>query len=124
MARRPARALDWEGLFRQWRSSGLTQEEFCRRHGLSIHSFRGKLYRPDANRAAVDARRPVGERPRDFLPVRVVGEARSSPEWATRLEPGRPVEILLGCGRRIAVPPGFDAGTLLQVLAVLQSNRC
>jgi hypothetical protein len=29
MARRPAPAVDWEGLFRQWRSSGLTQDEFC-----------------------------------------------------------------------------------------------
>ena len=124
MARRPARTVDWEGLFRQWRSSGLTQDEFCRRHGLSIHSFRGRLYRPDANRTAADARPPVGERPRDFLPVRVVVEDRSSPESSTRPGPGRPIEIILGCGRRIAVPPGFDAATLLQVLAVLEPDRC
>jgi hypothetical protein len=35
MARRSARDFDWATLRREWRTSGLTQPEFCRRGGLA-----------------------------------------------------------------------------------------
>jgi hypothetical protein len=134
MARRPDRAVDWEGYFRQWRSSGLTQAEFCRRHELSLHSFRRRLYRPDSKPAAGGAGRSVdfgrtashraAERPPDFLPVRVVGLDRHPQDSATPISPGRPIEVLLGCGRRLTVPPGFDAETLLRIIPLLETARC
>jgi hypothetical protein len=40
MARRPSLDLDWEGLFREWRGSGLTQPEFCRRRGIPLGNDR------------------------------------------------------------------------------------
>jgi hypothetical protein len=50
------RAL-WRGHFEAWRLSGLTQREYCERHGLSLKSFgnwRGQLKREDG--AGRDAR--------------------------------------------------------------------
>src|SRR5215831_19883513 len=50
------RAL-WRGHFEAWRLSGLTQREYCERHGLSLKSFgnwRGQLKREDV--AGRDAR--------------------------------------------------------------------
>ena len=45
--REAVRAL-WRGHFEAWRLSGLTQREYCERHGLSLKSFgnwRGQLKR-------------------------------------------------------------------------------
>ncbi len=136
MARRSSQGVDWATLFREWRDSGLTQPEFCQRRGVSLHTFRRRLYHPDARPATVDARRPAaarvvrpaappaGERPPDFLPVRVVGDDLPSLVPAPRPSPGRPAEVILAGGRRIAVPPGFDAETLLRLIAVLEPTRC
>jgi len=47
--REAVRAL-WRGHFEAWRLSGLTQREYCERHGLSLKSFgnwRGQLKRED-----------------------------------------------------------------------------
>ena len=54
--REAVRAL-WRGHFEAWRLSGLTQREYCERHGLSLKSFgnwRGQLKREDV--AGRDAR--------------------------------------------------------------------
>jgi hypothetical protein len=134
MARRTAPHVDWDGLFRRWRGSGLTQAEFCSRHRIPIHSFRYRLYRSDARTAALVADRPAastrpapspdGERTTDFLPVRVVDVVRPQEDSSAPASPGRPVEVILDGGRRIAVPPGFDADTLLRVVAILEHRRC
>ena len=45
--REAVRAL-WRGHFEAWRLSGLTQREYCERHGVSLKSFgnwRGQLKR-------------------------------------------------------------------------------
>jgi hypothetical protein len=36
--------LRWNALLNQFRRSGLTQAEFCRRRGISLHSFRKRLH--------------------------------------------------------------------------------
>ena len=57
--REAVRAL-WCGHFEAWRLSGLTQREYCERHGLSLKSFgnwRGQLKREDV--AGRDA--PLGQ---------------------------------------------------------------
>jgi hypothetical protein len=135
MARRSSQAVDWAALCREWRGSGLTQPEFCRRHGLPLHTFRRRLYQPDARDVADDAARPTAApRPKaglpartpshHFIPVRVVADGRPAPGSATPPTHGQPVEVILACGRRIAVPPGFDAETLLRVLTILEPRRC
>ena len=37
--------LRWNALLNEFRRSGLTHAEFCQRRGISIHSFRKRLYR-------------------------------------------------------------------------------
>ena len=57
--REAVRAL-WRGHFEAWRLSGLTQREYCERHGLSLKSFgnqRGPLKHEDV--AGRDA--PLGQ---------------------------------------------------------------
>jgi hypothetical protein len=39
----------WQAAMAEFRRSGLTQPEFCRRHGVPLHTFRRRLY---ARRAA------------------------------------------------------------------------
>jgi hypothetical protein len=133
MARRASQDVNWAALFREWRDSGLTQPEFCRRRGVPLHTFRRRLYRRDAEPAAdLDrpaaairpAERPAAWTPGAFLPVRVVGDDRPSTDSASHPTPVRPVEVILSCGRRIAVPPGFDAETLARVISILEPPRC
>jgi hypothetical protein len=128
MARRSPQAVDWVSLCREWRDSGQTQPEFCRRHGVPLHTFRRRLYRPSAE-PGVDATRPAaappaGDRAPAFLAVRVVEDDRHSPASDLQPTPGGAVEVILGGGRRIVIPPGFDTGTLLRVIAALESPRC
>src|SRR5258708_12918040 len=40
--------LRWNALLSDFRRSGLTHAEFCRRRGISIHSFRKHLYQKPA----------------------------------------------------------------------------
>jgi len=57
--REAVRAL-WCGHFEAWRLSGLTQREYCERHGLSLKSFgnwRGQLKR----RGCGGRRCPLGQ---------------------------------------------------------------
>ena len=135
MARQSSHAVDWAVLCREWRTSGHTQPEFCRRRGLPLHTFRRRLYQPDARDVADDAARPTAApRPKaglpartpshHFIPVRVVADGRPAPSLAIPPVQGRPVEVILADGRRIAVPPGFDTETLLRVIAILEPRRC
>jgi hypothetical protein len=135
MAKRSSQAVDWAALCREWRGSGLTQPEFCRRRGLPLHTFRRRLYQPAARDLAGDSARPTAAPPPEagppartpsprFIPVRVVADDRPAPGSTTPRTQGRPVEVILAGGRRIAVPPGFDAETLLRVLSILEPHRC
>ncbi len=131
------RAGYWDGVIAEYRASGISQEAFCRRRGLSVHSLRAWLYQPDlrlarASLAAVgDAKSGPGskamvagdrsaavERVGAFLPIDVLADAAESLPLEARLE------VLLGNGRRVAVRPGFDAPTLVQLVAVLEHPPC
>ncbi|WZP00381.1 hypothetical protein EP7_002021 [Isosphaeraceae bacterium EP7] len=133
MARRASQDVNWAALFREWRDSGLTQPEFCRQGGIPLHTFRRRLYRRDAEPVAdLDrpaaairpAARPTAKAPGEFLPVRVVEDDRASTGSASHRTPVRSVEIILACGYRIAVPPGFDVETLIRVISILEPPRC
>lgn len=137
------RAGYWDGMIAEYRASGQSQEEFCRRRGLSVHSLRAWLYqRPlQAARAAVrsglaaaraglsarlDAAAPVGltggRAPvvggGGFVQVAAVADDPAAELLAA------PLEVLLNNGRKVAVRPGFDAATLQQVVALLEEAPC
>jgi hypothetical protein len=108
----PGRARDerkerqWRRWIDQWRVSGLSVRAFCVQHGLaqaSFYAWRRALERRAAEQLA-------------FVPVQVVADA--VPVQASALE------VLLLDGRIVRVPPGFDAGTLRQSLAVLEGRPC
>ncbi len=111
--------LRWNALLNDFRRSGLTHAEFCQRRGISIHSFRKRLYQAPipkptpANHPTDDGATP------DFLPVTILPD----PNPAT-VASRQPLELLLGNGRRIAVAPGFDPQTLRQLIALVEERPC
>jgi hypothetical protein len=125
MAEHGSRDEDWADVVSQWRASGLSQKEFCRRRDISDRALNNWLYKsPYRERvarilAARSQDKLDAETPR-FLPVAVLSatpEADSQASCAT-------IEVVLPSGPRIAVSPGFDAETLRRVVAVLEARTC
>ena len=112
--------LRWNALLNDFRRSGLTQAEFCERRGISIHSFRKRLYRVPTPKPT-PANHPSPNATAHFLPVTVLPDPIPSAAAATALQP---LELLLGNGRRIVVAPGFDPCTLRQLIAVVEEPPC
>ena len=108
----------WRRMVRQWRRSGLTVRDFCDQHGLaepSFYAWRRTMAERDlqaGRRRCRDGNGRADHAPA-FLPVRVVPAAAASPA---------PLEVVLGQGRVVRVPPGFDAAALRQLLAVLEEG--
>jgi hypothetical protein len=96
----------WRRWIRAWRTSGLSVQAFCAQHALAqprFYFWRRELDRRDATAAT-------------FVPVHLVTEQDPCP--------GRSLEVQLAGGRTVRVPPGFDAATLRQLLAVLEDKPC
>jgi transposase-like protein len=111
----------WRRLIGQWRRSGLTARDFCAERGVSEPSFyawrrtirqrdqQGRR-QPRRNDAGRTGTKPV------FVPVQVVPAAPAAVAGA--------LELVLGQGRVVRVPPGFDAPTLRQLLTLLEEPSC
>lgn len=100
--RDPRKEQHWRRCLRLWQHSGLSIREFCARHHLaqaSFYAWRRQLQQRDAAAAA-------------FVEVHVVADEQPQPD--------SPLEVALANGRCVRVPPGFDAATLRQLLAVLE----
>jgi hypothetical protein len=95
----------WRSQVEAWRSSGLTQSEYCRRGGVHWYGFRYWKSKLDAEAA--------GE-PEDAgrILVAVKVPARAGSDAAE-------IRIRVGGGPLIEVRPRFDIETLRKVLAVL-----
>ena len=116
MARRHSQPKEqfWRRLLRQWRQSGLTIRAFCAEHAVSVPSFyfwRRTIAQRDrqAGRSAVAA--ADGAAAPVFVPVRVI----PAPAAVA-------LEVVLGQGRVVRVPAGFDPATLRQLLALLEEG--
>jgi transposase len=125
MAEHGSRDEQWADVITQWRASGLSQKEFCRRRDISDRALNNWLYKsPYRERVArILAARSQGkldaETPR-FLPVAVLG---AIPDTDSRAACAT-IEVVLPSGSRIAVTPGFDAETLRRVVAALEARTC
>jgi hypothetical protein len=135
MVGNPSRASVWIERIDDWKSSGLSLPKFCVRHGINKATMNRWLYKPECKRAIERARQALGVAPEKsenrtvesppkptpaFVPVRlreIVSKGTKIPEST----PCGTIEILVG-ERRIAVSRGFDAETLRQVIAVLESG--
>jgi transposase len=92
----------WRDKLQLWQASGQTIRAFCDAQRLSEPSFYAWRRRISAQR---ERQQPA------FVPVRV------TPTPTTSI----PLELVLANGRVVRVPPGFDADTLRQLLAVLHN---
>ena len=111
--------LRWNALLNEFRRSGLTQAEFCERRGISIHSFRKRLYRVPAPKPTPANHLSSDDTTSGFLPVTILAD--STPATATSTQP---LELPLGNGHRIAVAPGFEPQTLRQLIATVENPPC
>jgi hypothetical protein len=109
--------LRWNALLNDFRRSGLTQAEFCERRGISIHSFRKRLYRVPTPKPIPANHLSADGTTSGFLPVTILPDPTTA---ACR----QPLELCLNNGRRIAVAPGFDPQTLRQLIAVVEERPC
>jgi hypothetical protein len=114
---------EWAERVEQWRSSGLSQSEFCRREGLALTTFNRK--------AAALVGEPVGsgvaaeprEEPPHWLEVRMSGQ-RSGRVGESSGSLGEGFEVALDGGWRVRLGPQFDAEGLRRLLGVLESLPC
>jgi hypothetical protein len=111
--------LRWKALLNDFRRSGLTQAEFCRRRQISLHSFRKHLYQPRPSQTASSEDRPVTPADQHFLPVTILPDPTPS-----ITDPTAHLELILSNGRRIAVAPGFDPHTLRRLIAAVEGLPC
>ncbi|MGZ3386484.1 MAG: IS66 family insertion sequence element accessory protein TnpA [Frankiaceae bacterium] len=111
--------LRWNALLNDFRRSGLTHAEFCHRRGISIHSFRKRLYQARTPEPAPADHSPSVSAAPHFLPVTILPD----PTPATAVSP-QSLELILPNGRRIAVAPGFDPQTLRRLIAVVEDRPC
>ncbi len=100
----------WRRRLAQWKRSGLSQAEFCRRKEISVATFRWWKQKLDAAEPK-PKRRSKGAA---FVPVKIV---------PTRPSPAA-VELLLAGGRMLRIRPGFDPALLRQLLSALESPAC
>ncbi len=104
-ARRRRSRAEVERLVAAYETSGLSQAEFCRQHALSLSTLSRYLQR----------RREAAAAGVNLLAV----ELRGAPAIAAQRDDSG-LAIALAGGRRIEVARGFDAGTLVQLLGVLE----
>lgn len=96
----------WSGLISEQKQSGQSVAAFCGTHGVSTPRFYAWKKRLSQTGAE------------EFLAVQVVGVGELSQPAAG----SRAIEIRLGGGRSVMVEPGFDAGHLRALLAVLEAR--
>jgi transposase-like protein len=141
----PQRRSYWEEVVRRWREGGQPVRAFCRGEGLRESAFyfwRRRLACRSRRAGAVNGPRsqphavtpashssqrvsPGGSPSPSFLPLHVVASEGLKPTSGYGLaEAAQGVEIILGPGRTVRVPAGFDRQTLADVLAVLEVRPC
>jgi hypothetical protein len=112
MPQRYADPIPWRQVFDDQRQSGLTQAEFCRRLGLSLHVFRKRLYAPSPAPAVAPS---PADRTR-LVPVTLVADP-IAPVSSPAVDP---LVLILDGRRRIAVAPGFDADALRRLIEAIE----
>jgi hypothetical protein len=110
--------LRWNALIQDFRRSGLTQAEFCRRRQVSLHSFRKHLYQHRPSQPVPSDDRSSASTSHHFLPVTI------SPDPVASIAAHPHFELILSYGRRIAVAPGFDPQTLRHLIAIVEAHPC
>jgi hypothetical protein len=90
----------------EYEASGLSQTEFCQQRDLPLKTLGRYLTR--YRKQTAQGNEP--HKPQRFVAVEVAGPRG-----------GGELTVLLSSGLRVEVKPGFDAGTLRQLIAVLEA---
>ena len=122
--RDPSKEKHWRRMLRLWQRSGQTGRDFCAAHGLgepSFYAWRREIARRDQEQPpsrATTQPEKLQRPPRGALPTFVQVAVDASVATSAALE------VVLTGGRRVRVPPGFDADLLRQLLRVLEESSC
>ena len=113
------KARYWKALVDEWRRSGLSQAEFCRRKGLVYRTFswwKWALQRQASENSDAATGHDGQTDPPCFLPVRVVTSA------VVGSDARGAIEVVLAGGRRIRVRDDFDAAVFTKVVRLLEEQ--
>ena len=105
---------EWASRVRQWRRSGLTAREFAETLGINRNTLTHWAWRLDRERRPATPKRPRRARaasPAAFVEVMTQGIADGC------------FELEMGGERRLRIPPGFESGALVRLLAVLEARQ-
>jgi hypothetical protein len=109
----------WRERVESWQRSGLSQREFCLRHGFSPSTFSRQVRRlGKSSEAETPLVQPSGEAP-GWLEVRM---SPSGLERACQL--GEGFELVLAERWRVRLGPHFDAAGLRRLIGVLEGPSC
>ena len=111
--RDPRKEQHWRRLLERWQRSGLSVRAFCRRHRLAEPTF--YTWRRTLGEGDRTTNGSQGPGAVTFLPVHVKNDHTDQPPS---------LELVLGGGRQVRIPPGFDPATLRALLAVLEGPSC
>ena len=114
-------ASEWAKRVEQWQASGLSQSEFCRRHGLAMSTFNRKAAALVGKSVRSGVASEPSEEPPHWLEVRMSGP-RGVGESSGSL--GEGFEVALDGGWRVRLGPQFDAEGLRRLIGVLGSLPC
>ena len=109
----PHKEQHWRQLLERWQHSGLSVRAFCRRHRLAEPTF--YAWRRTLREGDCPANGSQGPGAVTFLPVHVQHDHTDQPPS---------LELVLGGGRQVRIPPGFDPTTLRALLSVLEGSSC
>jgi len=120
----------WREIVESWRSSGLTQGEFCRREGLregTLSWWKSELVRRDRRRGSLGTgergRGASAARPVEWLAVEM-GPALGKEEPARSRAEGWQFEVVLRGDRRVRLGGDFDVVGLERLIGVLERLPC
>lgn len=102
-------------------ASGLSILQFCRRRGIALstfHSWRSRLH--DRRRRSDRGRGGGGGRGESRTAAAFVEAIVPASASVSASAPAVPI-VELRCGRRVAVPPDFDADDLARLLRLVES---
>lgn len=117
-----AQQSEWLERVERWINSGLGRDAFAARE--SVEPKRLRWWHWNLRRLGVPLADPPGRSPSLAASTSALSLASSFVRLDAihAAEPSAPLEVLLGMGRVIRVPVGFDAATLGRLIGVLEGS--
>ncbi len=121
------RLHDWDGLIAELKASGLSRAEFCRRRKLKYQTMSKWLLRQSqalatSERGTADKSGAVGKVGHGQSARGLTNGPARFAEVSVRLGSAACMyEIVLGAGRSIRVPSGFEADAVARLIQVVES---